>query len=147
MLTFCFSHPSSLKYSQYSVFTWKGVIKASLKKKKKVTLRSLLSSTATAVSHQSPAVLQHSSITSWFEPWDGSSSSSSIARYHADDLTQSKAHSHRQQRIVHPPSRERSENTARAWLHLVCSCWHLQKCFYTNRNTDLLKDFKLLPQN
>lgn len=48
---------------------------------------------------------------------------------------QSKAHSHRQQCTVHPPSRECTENTTRAWLHLVCSCWHLQKCFCTKTGT------------
>lgn len=54
---------------------------------RRVTHRTLLFSTATAVSHQPPAVfptqIHHHS---WFEPRDGSSSSPSTARYHGDDL-------------------------------------------------------------
>lgn len=97
---------------------------------RRVTHRTLLFSTATAVSHQPPAVSQHRSITT-----HGLSQGMGPALPPAQQGTMvmisytEQSTLPYQQCIVHPPSRECTENTTRAWFHLVCSCWRLQKCF------------------
>lgn len=63
VFTFCLPHPTALKYSQYSVIAWRGVIKAGSNKVSKKYFASqdrIVTLIARAVSHQPPAVLQHS---------------------------------------------------------------------------------------